>query len=72
MEMAHGATVLVRMHEHELFAVYGSAVVSCSCCTAESQRAVRELRRPGGGKPHGEVRSMAIPAGGQVSDFQEL
>ncbi|KAL0054630.1 hypothetical protein WJX82_000216 [Trebouxia sp. C0006] len=32
----------------------------------ETQRAVRELRRPGGGKPHGEVRSMTIPAGGQV------
>ena len=33
---------------------------------AESQQAVRELRRPGGGKPHGQVRSMTIPAGGQV------
>ena len=36
-------------------------------CFAESHRAVRELRRPGGGKPHGEVRSMTIPAGAQVS-----
>ena len=33
---------------------------------AESQQAVRELRRPGGAKPHGQVRSMTIPAGGQV------
>lgn len=47
--------------------------VSCTVCSdlhrvsyAESQRPVRELRRPGGGKPHGQVRSMTIPAGGQV------
>lgn len=46
---------------------------SCEVCSdlqcmsyAEGQRPVRELRRPGGGKPHGQVRSMTIPAGGQV------
>lgn len=62
----------VRVHEHVLGNTCASALAKYSCYNAESQRAVRELRRPGGAKPHGEVRSMTIPAGGQVSKLQNL
>ena len=45
----------------------GSCMVSYSSSSfAEQQKPVRELRRPGGGKPHGEVRSMVLEASGQV------
>ena len=62
----------VRVHEHVLGNACASALAKYSCYNAESQRAVRELRRPGGAKPHGEVRSMTIPAGGQVSKLQKF
>ena len=33
----------------------------------ELQQTVRELRRPGGARPHGDVQYMVLPKGGQVS-----
>ena len=52
---------------HETALLDATLVCAAVFHKTELQQTVRELRRPGGARPHGDVQYMVLPKGGQVS-----